>query len=298
MRIKMLELRLAQKGETDRQKYLWKLCFGDSDNFIDFYYANRYREDETALLLLDGEILAMLTMLPVRLEASGQSYDSAMLYAIATHPEYRNRGYAGLLIDFAHRYLHKNRIVFTFLVPAGKLLFKFYQRLGYQEGFYIREAILTRETIDSWNIAETGGRNIFDVSTEEYNLRRNNMLGGKPCVSYNNEDITYQKKLSQMSGADIYGLEFTEVNGCAVAERINPDKVIIKELLVKDEFIPEAVKKISCLLPAKEYILRLPVFLGRQLKSTVRPLGMIRANNEIDPEIVSNDYGYLGLAFD
>jgi GNAT superfamily N-acetyltransferase len=294
----MLELRLAQKGETDRQKYLWKLCFGDSDNFIDFFYANRYREDETALLLLDGEIRAMLTMLPVRLEAAGQSFNSAMLYAIATHPEYRNRGYAGLLIDFAHRYLYKNRIIFTLLVPAGKRLFKFYQRLGYREGFYIREAILTRETIDGWDIAETGGWNIFAVSAEEYNLRRNNLLGGKPYVSYNNEDITYQKKLSQMSEADIYGLEFTEVYGCAVAERINPDKVIIKELLVNGEFIPAAVKMISCLLPAKEYILRQPVFQGRQHESTIRPLGMIRANDEIEPEIVLKDYGYLGLAFD
>ncbi|MDD2211364.1 MAG: GNAT family N-acetyltransferase [Desulfitobacteriaceae bacterium] len=294
----MLELRLAQKGETDRQKFLWSLCFGDSSNFIDFYYANRYREDETALLLLDGEILAMLTMLPVRLEAAGRSYDSVMLYAIATHPEYRNMGYAGLLIDFAHRYLHKNGIVYTFLVPAGKQLFKFYQRMGYRKGFYIREAILTGEKIDSWNIVETCGRIISAVSAEEYNLRRNNLLGVKPYVSYNNLDITYQKKLSQISGADIYGLEFREVYGCAVAERINPDKVIIKELLVNDEYIATAVKKISCLLPAKEYILRLPVFLGRQLESTICPLGMIRANDEIEPEIVLKDDGYLGLAFD
>ncbi|MDD4345504.1 MAG: GNAT family N-acetyltransferase [Desulfitobacteriaceae bacterium] len=294
----MLELRLAQKGETDRQKFLWSLCFGDSSNFIDFYYANRYREDETALLLLDGEILAMLTMLPVRLEAAGRSYDSVMLYAIATHPEYRNMGYAGLLIDFAHRYLHKNGIVYTLLVPAGKQLFKFYQRMGYRKGFYIREAILTGEKIDSWNIVETCGRIISAVSAEEYNLRRNNLLGVKPYVSYNNLDITYQKKLSQISGADIYGLEFREVYGCAVAERINPDKVIIKELLVNDEYIATAVKKISCLLPAKEYILRLPVFLGRQLESTICPLGMIRANDEIEPEIVLKDDGYLGLAFD
>jgi GNAT superfamily N-acetyltransferase len=294
----MSEVRLAQKGEISRQKYLWKLCFGDSDKFIDFYYANRYKQDETALLLQDGEILAMLTMLPVKIESSGRSYNAAMLYAIATHPEYRNRGYATLLIDFAHQYLKENRIAFTLLVPAGKQLFKFYQRQGYQDGFYTREAFLTGERIDSWDINETGSCNISVATPEEYNQRRNKLLKGKPYVSYFNEDIAYQKKVSQMSGADIYNLDFEEIYGCAAIERINPDKVIIKELLINGELIPVVVKCISRILPAREYILRLPVFLGKQLEGSIRPLGMIRAINEIDPEIVSKDYGYLGLAFD
>lgn len=294
----MSEVRLAQEGETDRQKYLWKLCFGDSDSFIDFYYAIRYKEDETALLLQDGEILAMLTMLPVTIEASGRSYDAAMLYAIATHPEYRNRGYATILIDFAHQYLKKNRVAFTALVPAGRQLFKFYQRQGYQDCFYIREAFFTGEMIDNWDIDETGSWIISAISSGEYNQMRNKQLEGKTCVSYTIEDMAYQKKLSQFSGADIFSLKFEEVNGCAVIERINPDKVIIKELLINGELIPAAVKQISRLLPAKEYVLRTPAFLGRQFEGSIRPLGMIRANNESDSEIITKDYGYLGLAFD
>jgi GNAT superfamily N-acetyltransferase len=295
----MSEVRLAQKGETDRQKYLWKLCFGDSDKFIDFYYANRYKENETALLLQDGEILAMLTMLPVRIKVSGRSYDAAMLYGIATHPEYRNRGYATILIDFAHQHLKKNRIDFTLLVPAGKQLFNFYQQQGYQDGFYIREAFFTWEKIDSWDIDETGSSWIIStISSGEYNQRRDKQLEGKTYVSYANEDIAYQKKLSQYSGADIFSLKLEEVKGCAAIERINPDQVIIKELLVNGELIPAAVKLISRLLPAKEYVLRMPAFLGKQLEGSIRPLGMIRANNEIDSETITKDYGYLGLAFD
>ncbi len=294
----MNEIRLAQKGEISRQKELWQLCFGDSNLFIDFYYANRYKEDETALLLEDGEIMAMLTMLPVSIEASGQSYAAAMLYAIATHPEYRNRGYATLLIDFAHQYLAQKHLVFSLLVPAGKQLFNFYQQQGYQDGFYIREAFLTRNKVDSWDLAETAGSIMSVVSPEEYNQRRDQQLRGKLYVSYRNEDIVYQKKVSKLSGADIFGLKIEEVDGCAVIERINQDKIIIKELLINNEFIPAAVKHISRVLPAKEYILRLPVFSGEQLKGTIRPLGMIRAHNEINPETIIKDHGYLGLAFD
>lgn len=43
----MIEIRFAKMGETVRQKEIWKLCFGDSEQYIDFYYANRYKEDET-----------------------------------------------------------------------------------------------------------------------------------------------------------------------------------------------------------------------------------------------------------
>lgn len=295
----MSEVRLARSAEIGQQKEIWKLCFGDRDQYIDFYYANRYKEDETMVLLQEGEIAAMLTMLPVKIAAPDKrSYDSAMLYAIATHPQFQNRGYAAELLAYASQYLRRKKKAFSVLVPAGKELFDFYQRQGYQEGFYIREILFTRKMIKKWPSAETGRCTMAAISPAEYNQRRNEQLSGRLYVSYNEEEVAYQKKLSQYFGADIYGLEIEGMQGCAALERLKADKVFIKELLIPEKYISAVVQYISRSMPAKEYVLRTPAFLGHQLNGSIRPFGMIRANNEIDLEITSEDLGYLGFAFD
>jgi ribosomal protein S18 acetylase RimI-like enzyme len=295
----MSEVRLAKVGEIARQKEIWQLCFGDSDHYIDFYYANRYKEDETLLLLQDGEIAAMLTMLPIKtITADKRSFNTTMLYAIATHPQYQKRGLATRLIDFACRYLSEKRHTFSVLVPSEQRLFDFYRRQGYCDGFYIRETSFTGKWIETMHVGEAYQCTISDITPEEYNQRRNKQLSGKLYVSYADEEIAYQKKLSQQFGADIYGIEIEEVQGCAVIEKINSDKVFIKEILIPDELLPVAVKYITKLLPAKEYIMRTPAFLGQQLEGSVRPFVMIRSNQEFGLEIKLEDLGYLGFAFD
>jgi len=294
----MIEVRFAEKGETARQKEIWKLGFGDSDRYIDFYYTNRYQEDETLLLLEGGEIAAMLTMLPVKVTTStGASIDSAMLYALATHPNYRQRGYATRLLDFACHYLGQQGSLFSVIVPAGKKLFDYYHRQGFRDFFFVRQLTFDREKVESLTV-EAKSCIITSISPQEYNRRREKLLRRKTHVSYSIGDIDYQRKLSQMSGADIYGIAVEGTQGCAVIEMRGKDKVLIKELLIADQFIPTAVRQIAQLLPAEKYILRTPPFLGSQLEGSIRPFGMIRANQGIDPELIPDGPGYLGLAFD
>ncbi|MCR3923125.1 MAG: GNAT family N-acetyltransferase, partial [Firmicutes bacterium] len=89
------EVRLAQRGEVARQKEIWKRCFGDDDRYIDFFYDHRYLEDQTVLLLQDGVISTMLTMIPVNIVTPDEkSFASTMLYAIATYPTMQNQGLA------------------------------------------------------------------------------------------------------------------------------------------------------------------------------------------------------------
>ena len=129
----MREIRPAKEEEAARQKEIWKLCFGDSTDYIDFFYANCYKKDETLLLLEDGEIISMLTTIPVKIVlADKREYDAAMLYAVATHPRYQGRGAATRLMESAHRRLLEKNQVFSGLVPGATPLLS---QAGYQEGF-------------------------------------------------------------------------------------------------------------------------------------------------------------------
>lgn len=295
----MIEVRTAQRGEVVRQKEIWKRCFGDSDSFIDFYYDHRYKEEETVVLLAKGKISAMLTRIPIRVVTPDhRDLNSTMFYAIATHPDDQHRGFATQIIDFSNRYLGEIHKELSVLVPAEKQLFDFYRNLGYREGFYIREAHLQDKEIDYLALRKAYSCKILPLTPEIYNQRRDQRLKGNLYVAYANDEIDYQKKLSQMSGADIYALASGAVQGCAAIERVTPDKVLIKEILFPSELLPSALKEIALRLPAKEYIVRTPIYLGENLGGSIHPFGMFKMQRKHGVEITPEAWGYLGLAFD
>ncbi|MEG6522409.1 GNAT family N-acetyltransferase [Desulfotomaculum sp. 1211_IL3151] len=295
----MLEFRQAKKGEINRQKEIWKICFGDPDKYIDFYFANRYKEQETLLLLHNEAIAAMLTMLPVKtVTPKKRMFNTAMLYAIATHPREQNKGFSTRLMDYSNQCLMASDRVLSILVPAEEQLFAFYRQRGYQNGFYIREIPLNQDIIAGLSISKPCQCTISPISPEEYNQRRNKQLCNRLYIAYADEDIAYQKKLSQLSGADLYGIDGENIQGCAAVERVNSDKVLIKEMLVPDEVLNEAIKRIAQHLKAKELILRTPAYLAEHLGGTIRPFGMVRILKDIDLKITAEQLGYLGFAFD
>ncbi|MGE5381314.1 MAG: GNAT family N-acetyltransferase, partial [Methylocystaceae bacterium] len=244
-------------------------------------------------------IVSMLTMIPVEIVAINQEHlHATMLYAIATHPQYQHQGFAAALINYTCQYLNDNGSPFSVLVPSGPQLFEFYRRLGYQDGFYIREVSVTRRQIENFAAARTIGGSICSISPEEYNQRRNKFLKGKVHIAYKDQEAAYQGKLSKQSGADIYGLQIEAVSGCAAIERMNSDRILIKELLIPEIFLAAAVRLITELLSAQEYIVRTPAFTGQSLGGSTRPFAMIRACKEKTPALQSGASGFLGLAFD
>lgn len=294
----VIEIRLARENEITPQKELWKHSFGNEDQFIDFYYTHRYQPEKTAVLLVDGRIVSMLTMIPVRLfTPEGQENEVSMLYAVATLPSYRYKGLAGRLIDTTHHYLESKKNL-SILVPAEPSLYDYYRRRGYQEIFYHREAVLSRDGQKSIAAGKSGRCMIHRAAPEEYNTVRNRLLRGTYYIAYHEEEIGYQKKLSQYSGADIYVLDIEESNGCAVVERISPDKVMIKEILLSEEYLMEAVQELMEMFKAREYIIRTPAWVNVVPGGEIHPFGMFRDDKKIGVKITTQDLGYLGLAFD
>jgi GNAT superfamily N-acetyltransferase len=311
----MIEIRLAEECDIDRLKEIWRLCFNDSEEYIDFYFAYGRTGHQTLLLIWNGEVSAMLTMIPVTvIVPDGQCHAAAMQYAIGTHPRCRGKGFATYLIDYSNQYLADNHVAMPLLVPADGRLFDFYSKRGYISNFYIAEAILDIETIERHGgdpaltvdaIPAEGsdggpinGAGIKPATPHEYNVVREEMLRGRMHVAYRDEEIAYQKKLSKWTGADIYSISFGGVNGCAAIERINANRVLVKELLMPAHLIESTIVEIADLLPAKEYLLRLPVHQNQRVDGTVRPFGMMKLHGHHGFCMASDQTGYLGIAFD
>ena len=291
-----MKIRKAEEDDLGRLKAIWKLCFGDEDNYIDFYFNHRDWRKEMAVLLLDGGVVSMLTMIPADIVGrDGRKTKSSMLYAIATHPQYRKRGLADRLMEWSSRQLLSNQIPVTMLVPAEPELFNFYDGRGYKTNFFIREAILTRELIE--NLADSNHAEccLYPAEPDGYNRIRRKLLTGFPYVDYREAEILFQKKASQLFGADIYAVTAGGEEGCAIVERTE-EKVIVKELLIPDKYLGPVVKEISKRMPAQRYIVRTPSFTWDKTGGAVRPFGMLRASNG-SPGPMPEDI-YLGIAYD
>lgn len=293
----MCEVRFAKKNEIERVKEIWKLCFADSDRDIYAYFTCRYKADETVVLLQEGVIVAMLTLISANMvTADKRSFPCAMFYAIATHSLYRNRGFSSRIMEFSNQYLQSKGCDISVLVPAEKQLYSFYYKQGYKDGFYIREVSLLRDRIDGLPSQSTLNLTFLSAVPEDYNRLRNKLLEGRLFIAYDDADIAYQKKLSRLSGTDIYVISCERVLGCAILERATPKRVFIKELLLPDALVNAAVKQIKQSVVAEEYILRTPAYASEHLGGSVRPFGIYKAGNA--QRISSEELGYMGLALD
>jgi ribosomal protein S18 acetylase RimI-like enzyme len=298
-----MEIRLVKQEDLADLKEIWRMSFGDSDNFIDFYFQTRDWLSETAVLLESGKVVSMLTMIPADMvDQDGKKTSAAMLYAIATHPEFQKRGFADRLIEFSNQHLLSIQTAVTLLVPASDELFAFYGKRGYRNGFYVREAVLSRSAIG--NLADDNKPCRFvPVKPIEYNAMRRKLMEGHPHLNYRDDEIAFQKQLAVMFGADLYAIVIGETAGCAYAERISAEEVIVKELLIQDQYLVATVKRIAELLPADKYMIRTPAYAGEVLGGKNRPFGMLRTNrrNGVSETVDSCSEAlesYLGIAYD
>lgn len=295
----MIVIRFAKDSDIDKLKELWKLCFGDEDSYIHFYYTNRFKKEETVVLLEDNHIAAMLTMLPLELVLpNNRTYKSTMLYAIATHPNYRSKGFATQIIDYSNTCIQLNNEYFSVLVPATNQLFDFYYKHNYKDGFHIRESSLDSNAIHCLHSQTPETCALTPASPADYNTIRNTALTDKVYIKYSDEDIAYQKKLSNQTQADIYKLNFMNMQGCVTIERLSSEKIFIKEIILDEKYINSALKQISKAFQAKEYAIRTPSFLGFDLNGIIRPFAVYKTIKNIPSDFLSNQDGYLGFAFD
>jgi predicted acetyltransferase len=117
-------------------KNLWKLCFpDDTETFVDFYFDNVYRNDETLILLNENRPVASLQIIPYQLKMGKTVSLAGYLSGIMTHPGFRKKGYMGKLLNAAFEVMKDEKYDYTFLIPQKKELYDLYEKYGYVPAF-------------------------------------------------------------------------------------------------------------------------------------------------------------------
>ena len=222
----MIQLRPSVPDDVPRQRELWSLAFGDDGAYVDNFYQNYYRPERVLVLEENGVVQAMTAWFDTDFVVSDQErYKAGYLYAVATHPDARGRGFAGQLLEYADTYLNKEQgcqAVTT--VPAEESLYRFFGANGFRECFTHDHCKWTGD------LKSQPGLVLEPLSPARYGQMREELLAGTPHIAYPEEALRYQAGCCQVSGGGLFLLKLSKpVLLCA--EGMGDGTLLVKELL-------------------------------------------------------------------
>lgn len=113
--------KLEQKNITRK---LWQEIFTeDTEEFLDYYYREKTKDNQILAIKENGEIVSMLHMNPYELSVFGEKVFSYYIVAVATKQEYRHQGKMAKLLIHAMKQAAEEKKPFIFLMPAKESIY-------------------------------------------------------------------------------------------------------------------------------------------------------------------------------
>ena len=201
----MVRIRTSAMADRPRLRELWKLAFGDSDAYIDCFFAACPDPERMLVLEREGEIWAMTAWFDMPLvAASGETWPGAYLYAVATRPDCRGKGYAGKLLEWAAGWLWTKGYKALTTVPANAGLHKFFASNEFEEQFSLVDGEITPDIA-------VAPATMAEVSAEAYGQLREGYLTGVTHVACGAEGLAYQQAVCRLSEGGLFRVG----SGCA-----------------------------------------------------------------------------------
>lgn len=116
------KLRLEEHWKTRK---LWEEVFvQDTQEFLDYYYSVKVKENEIYVMEDGDKIISMLHLNPYEMRVKEQVYKTHYIVAVATDAAYRKHGYMASLLNYAMQVMKDRGEPFTFLMPASEAIYK------------------------------------------------------------------------------------------------------------------------------------------------------------------------------
>lgn len=283
---------MIRKARFSDRRYLfdiWKNCFGDSKEYIEFFLENGFSKDNCLIWDEGGKPVSMLHLrmgeyIPSDNEFFKNYNLSVMyIYAAATLPEFQNHGIMSALINAVNRIATEKGYLFTFLLPGNEGLYNYYSKLGYITSFQIKKAVLSREDLITFSALN----NYSGVGASIAEQRKSFFV---PSVKWNDKELSYAIKEWQLVSGEV--LRFA--GGYLLSRQMN-DTVEVKEIC--GDFKTAAYTLLNRYKASKYSILIAPQN-DYPFKTTVLKYGMMRAESEKISEKIKSEQAYVNLLLD
>lgn len=170
-------------------KNLWKLCFNDSEEFVEMYFRLRYHNDVNIAIESGEEVIAALQMLPYPMTFGGKKIKTSYISGACTHPAHRNQGTMGALLSQAFMRMLDGGVALSTLIPAEPWLFGYYARYGYAPVFCYKTSDFVVADIPAPNQGGYALKMDDQCEEKEYEYL-NRKLGERAyCIQHTNKDF-------------------------------------------------------------------------------------------------------------
>ncbi len=273
-------------------KQIWKSAFGDPDSYIDFFFERRFSADRTLVMYEKEKPVSVLYLLPCSINLDGEQRLAGYIYAAATHPKKRKKGFMGKLLSYAKSFAEEAGLSALVLRPGEPSLYGYYERYGYRTFFQESTAKFTRKQL--LNCAKAGGQ-CLSASTEMVaGFRAHYLDGWEGCIQWDEEAVQYALEENEFTGGKNIFVRCPQGVGYALVGE--GSHVTVKEWVAERgvfAYLADAILKCS---DAETFVMRSPVGILRQEIAKTTPGGMILPVS--NPCIWRGKPPYLGLTLD
>lgn len=118
----------ADTEEKQLCRNLWHEAFPeDSIPFADYYYKEKTKDNRILVKGEDGRLAAMIQLNPYTFVCRGGEWDVDYIVGVATAKDKRHRGHMSSLLSRMLEDMHRERVPFTFLMPASEAIYRPFQ---------------------------------------------------------------------------------------------------------------------------------------------------------------------------
>lgn len=265
-----MEIRYPVERDIEALKQVWQVCFQDSRDYIDFYFDNAYKSQNTLICTDGNKMAAMLTMLPAILNTATHIHKGVYIYAVATMPDYRRLGCMSKLEEVAEEITRHKDQDFMTLVPQTPPLFDLYQSLGYQPCFSLaHKQIQVRDYKRYYS-----GSNLNAVTGEYFKtLRQLYVSSLKFSVQFDGNMQEYLYQELKKTGYDMLAVQNKFGHGHIIYKYEN-NSLLIREVGLNRDCFNAAVIDIG--KHFKVSSMEIKTIIGFESGMTQKPYGMIK----------------------
>ena len=213
----------------EQVKALWRICFQDSEEFIDLYFRLRYKNEVNAVIQNGDKVVSALQMLPYPMTFCGKTVQTSYISGACTHPDFRSKGAMRELLSQSFARMLRNGVHFSTLIPAEPWLFDYYKRMGYASVFqYSVKEITLPEFIPSKDITVDI---VSEPQDEVYSYLNRKLSERSCCIQHTAEDFQVIMTIPLIL---FVARQANEIRGIVIIYKGNK-RIITNELLAENK---------------------------------------------------------------
>ena len=213
---------------------LWKVSFGDSDEFIQLYFDRVYKEENTLVIKKDGRVVSALQILPYEMTYFRAMIPVGYICGVCTAPSERGKGLMNQLMIKALEEMRGRGYALAVLIPATPGLFDLYRRFGFENVFdYGLEEVTCEKHLRGTQMTRIG--RIGADHQKIFAYYRLKQCEREYCVLHSEEQFETIRQDWMLGRGEIWvALEDEQPVGLAFSILRNKDTVSIREIMYEN----------------------------------------------------------------